>query len=169
MDNTEALSFLRESFKGKDWFFDADMQNGRLVVYAHFMSTEIMQSVPRDVEGKQVLLHFAASKKTTTESFVAKPVLHQPKPVESLMPVVAAVVAPVDTCKEDINDDVEYLRGELDRLEDICGEFTLESIFYEEHDKHNSITNLSETFPEVRRAIHILYEDFGFDAIYNEF
>jgi len=161
MDNTEALSFLRELFKGKDWFYDADMFNGRLVVYTHFMSEEVMKTVPRDVEGKQVLLHFAACKRVTTDSFVVKPVLHEPKPVVPVAELVKKSTV-------DIDHEMEYLRGELDRLEGMCNSNTLQDIFFEVHDGKNAITNISSKYPDVREEMVILYEDYGFDVIYEE-
>jgi hypothetical protein len=160
MDNNEAVNFLRESFGNEDWFFDVEVSQGRLVVYTHFLSSNIMKQVPRYIDNKQVLLHFAASKKASSDSFVSKPSLHQPKQIESV------ITEPDEP--DDVNYELEYLRDELARLESVCGMSVLESIFFERHDGKNALTNIGSKYPSVKEDIDVLYDDYGFDIIYKE-
>jgi hypothetical protein len=61
---------------------------------------------------------------------------------------------------------IRYLENELDRLERACGSNTLQDIFYEIKDAHNAVTNLSARYPEVRTALERLFDQYGFDVIY---
>lgn len=156
MEMNEVLDHLSQMFKGRDWFFDVGVdQFGRPVVYAKYMCHETLHDVPDSVGGKQVLVHFAASKTAQRDQFTEN--LTKPK----LTPVVESVPPPPAP-------DVEDLCDELDRLEKICGSNTLQHIFYEVHDGNNAVTSYSPKFPEVREALDRLYATFGFDVIYEE-
>ena len=158
MNNTDTLSSLRSSFEGKDWFNDVDFVQDRIVVYANFMSLDVMKAVPQQVDGKQVLLHFAASKPTQSVSY---------KPVIEITPLALKETLISDIPSEP-NYELEYLQSELDRLELLCNSNTLQDIFFEVHDGINAITNLSSKYPEIRKDMQILYDDYGFDVIYDQ-
>lgn len=174
MDFKELGDFCR----GKDWFYEigAD-QYGRTVVYVHYMCHETLHSIPDVVDGKQVLVHFAASKTATREQFVDMP----QAPGASFMQAAKAAqangidtgVGQIDIVAEVAGPDEEeksilHLQKELDRLEKICGSYTLQDIFYEIQDGRNAVTNLSARYPEVRKGLERLYEMYGFDVIYEE-
>lgn len=154
---SEILNYLSQTFKDRDWFFDVGVdQFNRPVVYVKYMCHETLHDVPDSVGGKQVLVHFAASKTARRDQFTED--LTKPK----LVPV--AELAPPPPPAPDVDD----LCDELDRLEKICGSNTLQHIFYEVHDGDNAVTSYSPKFPEVREALDKLYATFGFDVIYEE-
>jgi hypothetical protein len=66
------------------------------------------------------------------------------------------------------NLDINLLIKELDRLEKICGSNPLQDIFYEIHDGDNCVTNLSIKYPDVSSSMRRLYDEYGFDVIYEE-
>ncbi len=71
MDINEGMDQLSQLYKGKDWFYDVGMdQYGRYVVYVKYMCNETLTGIVDKMAGKQVLVHFAASKTATREQFV---------------------------------------------------------------------------------------------------
>ncbi len=160
MDLNQSIQHLSEKFKGKDWFFDVGVdQYDRLVIYTKFMNNETLYEVPDRVDGIQVLVHLAASKTANKEQFAT--VFNKNLPtLQEGFDSISDVEVP--------SANLSNLCQELDRLEKLCGSNVLESIFYEEHDGENCITNLSNKYPEVRKTIHNLYDQYGFDVIYDE-
>jgi hypothetical protein len=157
MDMSEVLSQLSQMFKDRDWFHDVGVEQfGRPVVYVKYACHETLHDIPDTFGGKQVLVHFAASKLASREQFTnsSAPKLSTPSPV--VVPVV------------DTPPDFNALCEELDRLEKSCGTNTLQDIFYEVHDGKNAVTNLSSRYPDVRASLEKLYETYGFDVIYEE-
>jgi len=76
-------------------------------------------------------------------------------------------IDPVDEVADQTQElSIRHLENELDRLERLCGSNTLQDIFYEIKDAHNAVTNLSARYPEVRKALERLYDQYGFDVIY---
>lgn len=156
---------LISKFKGRDWFDSVGQdKSGRLVVYVKYMCEETTNDIPRQVAGINVLVHFATSKNIKKELYAHKGF----KPKEVILPEV-----------EDLdNDDVEFIEepntpldlrelvAELDRLEKLSSSNLMQDIFYEVHDGVNAVTNLSNKFPEVRRGMEKLYDQYGFDLIY---
>jgi hypothetical protein len=142
-----------------DWFCDVEFDRyNRLVVYVYEFDINFIGSVPQMIGGYHVLFHYAASQ--SNQYSVSKPVV----------PVVpAAIVIKEDSSVEESESvDLEFLISELDRLEKICGRNILQDIFYEVHDGKNAVTNLSARFPEVKESLDVLYEEFGFNLIYEE-
>lgn len=181
MEVSERLETLKQMFKDREWVFDVGLdQYGRLVVYTKFTCHETLHDIPDRVDGQQVMVHFADSKTATREKFTNSP----NAPGSLLKPFVAAAKAAqvkgVDTGFGQAADDIEELPSnllefdtddlckELDRLEKICGTNILQDIFYELHDGKNAVTNLSVRYPEVRARLEKLYDEFGFDVIYEE-
>lgn len=177
MDFNEGVQFLTNLFKGKDWFHSVGKdQYGRYVVYTNYMCHETLHNVPDQVGGVQVLTHFAASMLATREQFVETP---GPQPFsvpEFLQKVEEAKAQGIDTGLLSTMDDEtlevfhdlsqRHLEDELDKLERICGSNCLQDIFYEIRDAHNAVTNHSTRFPEVRTRLEKLYNEYGFDVIY---
>lgn len=153
----DALNYLRCLVQGKEWFYDVkEDRYHRLVVYTLWQSKEILEFIPSYVDKYQVLIHFAIStKKMETSTF------HTESVSDTIPCITHETIPPTDL-------NIDVLIMELDRLEKICGVNALESIFYEEHDGKNCITNLSSKYSDVRSSIHVLYEKYGFDIIYNE-
>lgn len=174
MDFKELGDFCR----GKDWFYEIGSdQYGRTVVYVHYMCHETLHSIPDVVDGKQVLVHFAASKTATREQFVNSPTPKALSPEEFLQKAHEAQANGIDVGVGQMLDELDnveeyksilHLQKELDRLEKICGSYTLQDIFYEIQDGRNAVTNLSARYPEVRKGMEMLYEIYGFDVIYEE-
>lgn len=163
---SEAMDALSKAYKGKDWFYEVGQdQFGRVVVYVKYMNHETLYDIPDYAAGVQVLVHFAASKTSTANQFMSKPNGIVPAPVTSSEPVdeMDEVVGNVEEEKS-----LRHLQNELDKLEKICGSFTLNDIFYEVHDKKNAVTNMSARYPEVRDRLEKLFKMYGFDVIYEE-
>ncbi len=110
------------------------------------------------------MCHFAGSKNISKELFTHK-VIDSNKnnfPLENIKDLsndVEEINAPLD---------LRELIKELDHLEKMCGSNIMQDIFYETHDGINAVTNLSSKFPDVRREMENLYEQYGFDIIYEE-
>ena len=170
MDFNEGMSQLSQMCKGKDWFYDIGTDSyGRYVVYVKFMSLEVLKSVPDTMAGKQVMVHFAGSKTANKEKFVNQ----LQTGVSVAMPVVAPPALPLDIVEEAVGPDpdeqsMRHLQNELDRLEKICGSYTLQDIFYEVQDGKNAVTNMSARYTDVRKSMEKLLDQYGFDIIYEE-
>lgn len=183
MERSEAMEQLTQKFKGLDWFHSVGLdQYGRIVVYAHWINSEIYKLVPDNVGKFQILLHFAGSLTATREQFVESP----QAPGSTLKTFVEATkvaqangidtgfASMADEFEEVVSPEVEenksilHLQKELDRLEKACGSYTLQDIFYEIQDGKNAVTNLSSRYPEVHLAMKKLFDEYGFDVIYEE-
>jgi hypothetical protein len=155
MEVKQVIEKLTQMFKGRDWFNDVGTdQYGRYIVYMNFMTNEALTGVPDTIDGKQVLVHFAGSEAPKREQYV------------NVDKSVYAVPAPIKVVEEEVSINIELLVKELERLEKICGSNILQDIFYEVHDGNNAVTNLSDRYPEVRFKVEELYEEYGFDIIY---
>lgn len=176
MDAKEALVQLRHLYQGKDWFADVGTdQFGRYVVYIKYMCPETISGIVDYHEGVQVVVHFDMSKTATRDQFTS----NLSAPGASLKQYVAAdyakpIEAPWVEMKGDVTEPAEedkslrHLTDELDKLEKLVGTNILQDIFYEIHDGPNSVTNLSSRYPIVRKSLDRLYDEYGFDVIYEE-
>jgi hypothetical protein len=186
MDITQSMDRLSKQFTGKDWFHSVGQdQSGRIVVYVHWMNNEVSSAIPASFEGKQVLEHFAVSATVSKDQFFVKP-SEQPKPPMTPTAFIQAAkeaqAKGIDTfivgaSGEDLDDIVSsvdeekslrHLQNELDRLEKVCGSYSLQDIFYEVQDGKNAVTNMSERYPDVRKSMEKLYKQYGFNVIYEE-
>ena|ERR1700722_14729619 len=151
METDKALSELRSTYQHKDWFADVGTDPfGRVVVYVSRMNYETLHDIPDYVGDKQVVVHFNASNKATREQFTNQigPIYKTP------------IVEP--------EEELTALQHALDELELICGSHNLQDIFYEIHDQNNAITDVSSKYPKVREVMEILFDQYGFDVIYEE-
>jgi len=136
---------LFNQFHTKDWFDSIGMDDyNRFVVYVKFMCQETL-SIPDKVNGKQVLVHYADSINSTKEKYIEK------------LTFISS---------DDLS--VLNLKSKLNNLRKMSGSQYLESIFFEVHDGNNAITNLSHQYPEVRKEMEDLYNQYGFDVIYDD-
>lgn len=149
MNVSEGIEQLKNLCKEKNWFSNVEF-DGRYIVYVHFMNMETITFIPISINDKQVVVHFASSLK--------------------LIEINKIII-------EDLSEDVEfieegqnlaYLIEKLDKLKRDCGLFTLQSIFFETHDKKNAVTNISDRYPEIKKEIEELYNQYGFDVLYDE-
>lgn len=167
MNVNDVLTYLSHTFRGRDWFYDTGVDEyGRAIVYAHYMTATILADVPDSVQGIDVLVHFAASKNLSKDSYVKD---SKPAPFSvplSAVKAVTVVSPPKDETESE--PDMAHLTQELDRLEKVCGSNILQDIFYETHDGVNAVTNLSARYPDVRESLQMLYKTYGFDLIYEE-
>lgn len=153
---------LTNLFGTKEWFHSVGTdQYGRLVVYIKFMNHETLNDIPDRVDGKQVMVHFASSMTASRDQYTEDLTKRKaPEPtLQEELDSVAEVESPVD---------LSELTNELDKLEKVCGSNILQDIFYEVHDGHNAVTNLSARYPVVRESLERLYSQYGFDIIYEE-
>ena len=179
--------WLVDQCKSQPWFFDVGKdQFGCLVVYVKYMDKTVI-TPDFTPDGQQVKCHYAGSLLTNKNKYFSisesstalKP--FEPKPVGQ--PALAVMLdvkndfnpAPTDELilddlvgSEEEEKSVLYLQKELDKLEKICGSYTLQDIFYEVQDKNNAVTDLSARYPEVRKSMERLYKLYGFDTIYEE-
>jgi hypothetical protein len=163
MFDDQPCAVLHDRLVNKDWFHSVGLDKyKRIVVYVKYMCDETTNDIPREINGVRVLCHFADSKNINPELFSHKG-------------VKSKVVAPLPELD---NEDVEFIEepntpldlrelvSELDRLEKMSGSNIMQDIFYEVHDGANAVTNLSSKFPDVRRGMETLYNQYGFDLIY---
>lgn len=142
-----------------DWFCDVEFDRyNRFVVYVYEFDINFIGSMPQMIGGYHVLFHYAASQSNQYSGS---------KPVVPVVPTTI-VIKEDPPVEESESADLEFLISELDRLEKICGSNILQDIFYEVHDGKNAITNLASRFPEVKESLEKLYDEYGFDLIYEE-
>ncbi len=142
-----------------DWFKGTGKdQYGRHIVYCSRMDYLTISKIPDKIDGKQVVFHYHYPQLNY--------VYHEPLTIKQVEP--KAKPAPKVEEIEVSVPDIDYLIKELDQLEKMCGTNILDAIFYEVHDRHNAVTNLSEKYPLVRDKMEELYTEFGFDLIYEE-
>ena len=176
MEIDSSLEALRNLCQEHDWFSDTGVDEyGRLVVFIKYQCEATLRDIPASINGKQILVHFASSLTATREKYT-----DQDMPVRTCNP--STPPPPSTDSKLELVDETEYslyyakhsvsvddLVQELDRLEKICGSNILQDIFYEIHDgSNNAVTNLSSKYPEVRDMMEKLYDEYGFDIIYEE-
>lgn len=164
MDFNEGMEHLRSLYKDKEWFHSVGSdQYGRYVVYVHHMCEDNLRNVVDNVGKIQVLVHFAGSLFLDKDKYVNR--IGGPT-------IPALVIEKEPENVVELNDDEEksllHLQNELERLEKICGSYTLQDIFYEIQDGKNAVTNLSARYPEVRKGLEKLFQIYGFDVIYEE-
>src|SRR6185436_712808 len=145
------LSLFINTLEQYDWFCDVELDDlGRFVVYVDRMDLNFIRSTPDKIGGHHVLFHYISS----------QPMLKEKQPNH--------IVNVENYPTEELETNLDSLIFELDRLEKICGSNILQDIFYEVHDGKNAVTNLSNKFPEVRQVLDSLYNEYGFDLIYEE-
>lgn len=138
---------LEKRFGDRPWFHSVGTdQYGRIVVYVNYMCHETLYEVPDRVDGKQVLTHFAASKLAKREDFTNTPG-SQPKQQQ----------AP----------DVDLLNRDVQTLVNDLGREKVRDIFYEIHDGPNALTSLSQKHPYSRDVLEKLYDEYGFDVLFD--
>lgn len=160
-------STLTQKYSTKDWFSHVDIDHlQRFVIYVKFMNEETM-AIPDKCDGRRVVVTFAVS-----DPKVLKAKYGTPKTLGELHLGTYSPPFAVSKVKEEEDfmeeSDIDDLIFELDRLEKLCGSKALQDIFYEVHDKKNAVTDVSGKYPYVRSCMDKLYNNFGFDVIYEE-
>lgn len=146
------LESIKNSLKEKDWFYDVGTDEyNRPIVYVHSMNLNIFSEINQFCQSldSKPCIHYAASSFFEDNKYVD-------------------YVNKATNTSESYKRSIQDLITELTALSSICGENILCDIFYEIKDGNNAITNLSSKFPEVRESLAELYEEFGFDLIYDQ-
>lgn len=147
-------NFLINKFNKYDWFHSVGQdQYKRTVLYVKYLNSEVLLET-KDLD-RNILIHFS-------ESFLAFSEDYTINASASKIPVLASVInSTIELDEIDIHE-------ELWNLQRICGRDNLENIFYEVHDGDDAVTSLSSEFPEVRVAMEVLYNNAGFDVLFEE-
>lgn len=185
--NTD-LQSLRQQYENKPWFADVGTdQYGRYVVYMKEICHGSLHDVADYHNGKQVLVHFVAHKNATREQYVAeKPTLdHVESTTETnelarRLLTKSKLTAPIDNPRvgstlqsffEETGEWAEVQAGALKKtlvlLEEQIGIRSVQDIFWETNDKENAVSDLSSTYPDVRKTMDGLYDEFGFDVLHD--
>lgn len=150
-----ALTLLTAQLKKHSWFAEADKHgalHNAIVVYVYEISPAINQVIPQQVAGWDVRVHYF----TSTFDYNSKPIsIHEA--TKTLL----------------LEEEVEFLPAfdldnELQELRMVCGKNKLIDIFFEVHDRDDAITNFSFDFPVVKERLQVLYNDFGFDVLWDK-
>lgn len=151
MVNMDSHNWLANKFKSQDWFHSVGQdQYKRTVVYVHYVSLDILNVVPSDLNG-QVLVHYACSLPSGNN--------YRTKVSNSFVPPIP----PMGAATEEVN-----LHEQLWNLQRVCGRNNLIDIFYEVCDGDDAVTDVSLDFPEVRTAMGVLYDKIGPDVLFDE-
>jgi hypothetical protein len=170
----EGLRQLETLLDPYDWFYEVCAEDRRYVVYVSYMDGSQDTIIPDWMHGKQVVVHFASNSPGATNSYVnqvsTRLPLYTPTSEEKvdIIPDLDDEEAVAYHQKLGDTEDVNLLCRALDRLEKDCGSNILQDIFYEIHDGKNAVTNLRSKFPDVHQGLLKLYNEYGFDTIYNE-
>jgi hypothetical protein len=173
----EGLKALEALLDPYDWFYEVCIEGLRYVVYVHTMDKEQDTIVPDRMMGRQVLIHFASCAPDVKNEFVSKPQTHalptyspfDRTPLELITDKDVELFKKTGGWFPIANEpNISALTDELDYLEKQCGSNILGEIFFEVHDKHNAVTNLSNKYPEIRKIMNDLYDRYGFNIIYDE-
>lgn len=159
MNISDSLAFLNHVVKDYDWFHGIELDHNRFIVYANRMDAGVFKTIPESVGGRQVLVHFTNSKLATKEHYTSEMIPFS---------LVNEKIIDLTDEVEEIDVNLEELMQTLDRLERQCNANIIQDIFYEVHDGKNAVTNLSAKFPDVRKEMEELYDNYGFDIIYEE-
>jgi hypothetical protein len=177
MSNEETVVSLSQLLSKHVWFDSVGVDKfGKLVVYISESTKEIMAAIPDKFENKRVVWQYASSKSEVVAAKYAvayKPAYHTPefqitKPLTDTVKILNTYSKILEEPESEKELNINFLISELDRLEKLCGSRVLQDLFYEVHDGKNSVTTLKNKFPEIYDDVLDLYEEFGFDIMYNE-
>jgi len=193
MNSAEGLKRLSDLYFNKDWYHSVGLDAyGRYVVYVKFMNHETLNDIP-NLDGKQVLVHFAASLPSAVDKFINKPDLSAlPMPPDYVNNFIqkakTAQIIGIDiglgqlvnqVTLSILNDanmslveagfttekDELVLQTEIENLQTVWGAEAVENVFYEIVDGDDAVTNVSVSCPGLRRDLDILYKQYGFNLV----
>jgi hypothetical protein len=155
-DNQHVIDQLTENLTPYNWFAGKVMQdpsaNNSVIVYVHYMSGDVLQIVPDKIDGVGVAVHFLSSCPTEIKDYVNRVNV-------SSMPKLDKFVGtrvPLSAVPKEVRDEPN-LQEILWNLTRECGRDNLISVFFEVHDGDDAVTNVSEEYPMVRKAMEKLY------------
>lgn len=166
--------------KDKDWFHSVILEKARLVVQVHYMNLEVLTTIPSTLEGQQILVHFAPPEPnsritiiepifvddTSTDMLDDSDLIIEDFGEEPLKPV-GSWFSPTD--KEDDDWDINNLIRDIAFLTKENGYKIIKDLFFEVHDGPvNSVTCRAAFYPEAFSKLTQLYQDFGYDLMYEE-
>lgn len=150
------LDHLVETVQKYEWFCGTGLDEyGRFIVYVNRMDYNVIKEIPAKINKQQVLFHFFHPKLQYI-THVGNTIPQAEKPV-----IMTSIVN-----QDEIN--LNQLISDLDSLESVCGSENLAHIFFETHDQHNAITYFSIKYPEIRKKMEKLYQNYGFDILYEQ-
>lgn len=172
ISNEKRIVSLTKQLSTNDWFDSIQMDEfGKMVVFVRYATKDVMDCIPDKFEDKRVVWQYANSKPELVKAkynSITTPAYNYTPSFTQIVDNFKYVDINVLAVSEADDVDIKFLISELDRLEKICGSSTLQSIFYEVHDQKNAVTKFQENFPEIYDDMLDLYEEFGFDLIYDE-
>lgn len=136
-------SYSNFNYRDHHWFSSIEEEFDKYIVYVHSMSREVFEIVPRKIDNKQVLIHFVQYRDFDPNS-------------------IANYVYTLNQVEEKTD-----LKKVITNLKKDCSSSILEEIFYEVHDGDNSVTNQSWKHPKIREQLEKLYNEYGFELMYN--
>ncbi len=153
MEMDKRLQELSDVLKNYDWFSEVGLdQFGRPVVYVKFMNDEQIQSIPNTIFGKQVLVHLADAKTVSANKYIT---FYDNK------------INHLNNEPSFLDEDIYRLNKAIKELTMACNSEIIQTIFFELHDGKNAVTNLSSRYRSVRYSLEKLYDEFGFDVLYD--
>lgn len=141
----DLVNSLGSNVVNSDWFDSIELIDNKVLVYVKEMNLGILQEIPQKIDNKHVFVHFLSSKNVSIDDYVN-----------------------VEIIDNETSSDYQQLHSELSDMRKYCSYETILDIFYEVHDKDNSITNESKLYPFVKESMEMLYDKFGFDVIHDE-
>lgn len=136
-----------------------------IIAYVHLMNAEVFAVVPDKCEGYDVKVHFIAS--APIEPGAPSPYVSSPQARPAFNPAALAPAKPL-LDEEPVFTQTLDVHNEIWKLQRVCGKDALTDIFYEIHDGDDAVTELSEEYPAVRAELQKLYNEFGFDVLFEE-
>lgn len=147
----EQLQLLKNLFSNKDWFYDVGTDSfNRPVVYVKTMSSSIFSDIRNQYQDPNLLIYYSSYAQCNKERYVS----------------VLSNSNSSSSSEEEL--DMNYLIAETLYLKSLCKKQILQDIFFEVHDKENSVTNFSKDFPEVKSIVEELYNMYGYDLLYEK-
>lgn len=168
METKDGLNYLRDKYAAYDFFDSVGLdQYGRYVVYVKYMGEKVFACVEKFLDGKQVLLWFASAKpEVLKQKYCTLVNLSDLRPHHTITEQKPTLPEPKEFDNADLN--MSNLSSELDRLEKNCGTRVLGDMFFEVHDGINAVTEYRKQYPDAFKRLQALYDDFGFDVLYEE-
>lgn len=143
MDIQTPLQELHKQLSSESWYVNSKQDSSNsIVVYVSALNQNISSKIPLKINNYNIKVHYAAS-------------LCNSGYVDVVNLVSEKELSDIDVYAEILN------------LTKFCNKQALIDIFYEIHDQDDAVTGLSEQFPEVRAKLEELYNEFGFDVLYD--
>lgn len=166
MDSSEVMLSLSKQLEKFEWFTGRmeinPILHHSIVVYVKYMNSEVYREVPDVVNGWAIRPWFVGYADCTH-------VISKPSTLEKMASEVGTLPTGMLAAGPPPFESGLDFHHEVWKLSKVCGRSKLEDIFYEIHDGEDAVTNQSANFPEIRTKLEALYDEFGFDVLFDEF